>query len=109
MEEETGLPNNLLAPSNYGLSNTWRYWSNPDYDHKYIFTRSHIFLLNTPCLDAKTLDNESFPNLLIRPVFKKVIIPNIRITANNNVLNIFRLNAYTNTYELIYEGRSFTE
>jgi len=109
VDEITGLPDNLLSPNHYGLSNTRRYWSNPDYDHTYVFTRSHIFLLDTPCLDAKTLDCESFPNLLIRPVSKEVVIPSIHITANNNVLNVFRLNAYTNTYELIYEGRSFTE
>ena len=108
---ETGLPNNLLSPDHYGLPLTWRYWSDPDKDNTYIFTRSHIFLLDTPCLDAKTTDRESFPNLLIRPVSKKPPNPEISITINNETgkLNISQLNPYTNQNEIIYEGSDFTE
>jgi inorganic pyrophosphatase/exopolyphosphatase len=111
VDESTGLPNNLLAPNHYGLPDTWRYWSNPDNDNTYVFTRSHIFLLDTPCLDAKTLEHESFPNLLIRPVSAKPPNPKIDVKINGieKTLNIFRNDRFSDNCELIYEGSSFTE
>jgi inorganic pyrophosphatase/exopolyphosphatase len=109
VDSDTGLPDNLLTPNHYGLPNTWRYWSNPDNDNIYVFTRSHIFLLDTPCLDAKTLEHESFPNLLIRPVSKESPAQKIVITGNENKLSIFKREPTTGEYELIYEGSNFTD
>jgi len=104
------LPNNLLTPNHYGLPNTWRYWSNPDSENTYIFTRSHIFLLTTPCLDAKIMEHESFPNLLIRPVSVNPPCPDISvIIGNDGVLNILKLNQFTKKHELIFEGSNFVE
>ena len=62
----TGLPDIVRSSSDTGAS-LWRYWSPPE-SGTYIFTRSHIFLLDRPCLDAKTLPSEAFVNLGIRAV-----------------------------------------
>lgn len=66
IDEQSGLPRAVHNPSEEDKT-LWRYWSPPE-SGTYIFSRSHIFLIGQPCLDAKMLPDESFMNLGIRPV-----------------------------------------
>ena len=83
---KTGLPKIVRLPNEYGNKELWRYWQ-PDSD-LVIFCRSYIFLLDQPCLDGKFHPGESFPNLGIRPVVRKVIEPEVKINWNEKYLDV---------------------
>lgn len=83
---KTGIPNKVRPPSEYGNSNLWRYWE-PDSD-LVIPTRSYIFLLKQPCWDGKFHVKDSFPNLGIRPCYKKLILPKVKINQESKKLEI---------------------
>ena len=86
IDTETGLPKLVRPPNEYGNKELWRYWQ-PDSD-LIIWCRSYIFLLDQPCLDGKFHLGESFPNLGVRPIVKKVVEPEVKINWNEKYLNI---------------------
>jgi hypothetical protein len=87
---KTGIPKKVRPPSEYGNPELWRY-REPDAG-LVIPTRSYIFLLRQPCRDGKFHINDSFPNLGIRPCYKKIILPKIRIsyTRKNIMIQIMK-------------------
>jgi inorganic pyrophosphatase/exopolyphosphatase len=83
---ETGIPKEVRPPSEYGNPELWRYWE-PDSD-LVIPTRSYIFLLKQPCWDGKFHIKDSFPNLGIRPCYKKLTLPVVKVILEKKNLNI---------------------
>jgi len=83
---KTGIPKEVRPPSEYGNSELWRYWE-PD-SNLVIPTRSYIFLLKQPCWDGKFHIGDSFPNLGIRPCYKKLTLPIVKATLGKKKLNI---------------------
>ncbi len=69
IDERSGLPAVIHSPLENG-NLLWRYWSPPE-TGTYVFSRSHIFLIGKPCLDAKMMPDESLVNLGIRTVKKE--------------------------------------
>lgn len=88
INEETGLPNSVRKPNEYGNKALWRYWSFPEDNEEYVLTRSHIFLLNTSCLDGKVYVTDKFPNLSFRLVRDENIIPIIEYEYKNKTITI---------------------
>ncbi len=66
---ESGLPAVVYSPDEAGES-LWRYWSPPE-KGTYVFSRSHIFLIDKPCIDAKALPDEAYINIGIRATLEK--------------------------------------
>ncbi len=83
---KTGIPKKVKPPTEYGNSELWRYWE-PDSD-LVIPTRSYIFLLKQPCWDGKFHIGDSFPNLGIRPCYKKLISPRVKVILEKKKLTI---------------------
>lgn len=86
IDRKTGLPKIVRPPDEYGNPELWRYWQ-PD-SNDVLFCRSFIFLLNQPCLDGKFHLGESYPNLGVRPVRKKIIPPRVACDFDNEVLRV---------------------
>ena len=83
---DTGFPNSVENPRNYGDKRVWRYWS-PDAD-VCIPTRGHIFLLNQPSFDMKIHPDDALPNLGIRPCCKEVKPPVVEIKKDENGVSV---------------------
>ncbi len=105
----TGLPKEIKSPDEYYNKSLWRYWSPPRSGETYVFSRSHIFLLNQPCLDAKTRLNEGYASLGIRLVRDNNIKYDIDIETKENELLIFYKSEYDDKRELLYKDSNFTE
>lgn len=80
INEESGFPNVVQNPRQYGDKRVWRYWS-PDAP-LCIATRGHIFLLNQPSFDTKIHPDDALPNLGIRCCRRKVIPPTVEIVED---------------------------
>ncbi|MDO8459704.1 MAG: DHH family phosphoesterase [Nanoarchaeota archaeon] len=81
---ETGIPKKAFSPDNYDNRELWRYWQP---DAELVFPcRSYIFLLKQPCWDGKFHIKDSFPNLGIRPVLEKPLIPKVDMEYNKDEL-----------------------
>lgn len=86
IDPKTGIPKSVRLPNEYGNKELWRYWS-PDTDFV-IPTRSFIFLLNQPCWDGKVHPEDSFPNLGVRPCYKKQPLPLVSFKHKKNILTL---------------------
>lgn len=106
---ETGLPLRIKSPDEYYNKSLWRYWSPPKNGDIYVFSRSHIYLLGQPCLDAKTHLNEGFANLGIRLVRDNNIKYNIDIEIKDKELLIFYKSEYDDNRILLYSDSNFIE
>ncbi|MBO4899172.1 MAG: hypothetical protein J5509_02675 [Lachnospiraceae bacterium] len=106
---DTGLPRRIRKPNEYDDKSLWRYWSPPDREHVYVFSRSHIFLLAQSSLDAKTYPDEGFSNLGIRPVRDENIRFDLRITDSDGAIRIYYKSEYDDGRQLIYEAGDFIE
>jgi inorganic pyrophosphatase/exopolyphosphatase len=89
----TGLPSIVHSPNEFSNPLLWRYWSFPKDGNEYALIRSHIFLLDRPCLDGKVKTNERFPNLGVRLIYSNVALPEIefrhtKIIANGKEIKI---------------------
>lgn len=102
IDKVTGLPNCIFNAANYHDKSLWRYWS-PLSDKIYVFSRSYIFLLQQPCLDAKSTPEESFVNVGIRPIRDSNLKVDVKIELNNKSLFIKYKSEYDDNYEVIYE------
>ena len=105
----SGLPSKIKSPNEYYNKSLWRYWSPPKDGDTYVFSRSYIFLLGQPCLDAKTHLNESFANLGIRLVRDNNIDYEIEIEDNNRELLIYYKSEYDDIKTLLYADSNFIE
>ncbi len=101
IDEATGLPECIFSAANYEDKSLWRYWSPPG-DKCYIFSRSYIFLLSQPCLDAKATPEESFVNMGIRPVRAKQPIVEVEIIAENGRLLLKGKSEFDREFKVIY-------
>ncbi len=104
----TGLPKEIKSPNEYYNKSLWRYWSPPQDGHTYVFSRSFIFLLGQPCLDAKVYLDEGFANLGIRPVKEKNLEFEVEIEIKNRELFIYYKSEYENK-KIIYNDSNFLE
>ncbi|MDP1814550.1 MAG: DHH family phosphoesterase [Leadbetterella sp.] len=86
INKETGIPEKIRDPRQYGDKELWRYWS-PDADLVSV-TRGHIFLLGQPALDTKIYLDEALPNLGIRPCCKEVKTPSVIIDDSGKDIKI---------------------
>lgn len=101
IDGDTGLPSQIFSAANYHDKSLWRYWS-PMADKTYIFSRSYIFLLQQPCLDAKSTPEESFVNIGIRPVRDKNLEVDVVIEQKNQSLILKYKSEYDEDYEVVY-------
>lgn len=102
IDKKTGLPSQIFSAANYHDKSLWRYWS-PMADKTYIFSRSYIFLLQQPCLDAKATPEESFVNMGIRPVRDTNLEVEVIIERKNQSLIMKYKSEYDDEYEVVYE------
>ena len=109
IDPATGLPTRIRKPNEYDDKSLWRYWSPPDKQNVYVFSRSHIFLLAQPSLDAKTFPDEGFSNLGIRPVRYDNIRFDLDITDSDGAIRIFYRSEYDDEKQMIYEAGDFIE
>jgi hypothetical protein len=72
-------------------------------DKTYIFSRSYIFLLQQPCLDAKSMPEESFVNIGIRPVRDNNLMVEVNIEMMNQSLVMKYKSEYDDSYAVVYE------
>ena len=105
----TGLPSKIKSPNEYYNKSLWRYWSPPETGDTYVFSRSYIFLLGQPCLDAKTHLNEGFANLGIRLVRDNNINYEIEIESSESELSIYYKSEYDEEKSLLYIDSNFVE
>ena len=105
----SGLPSKIKSPNEYYNKSLWRYWSPPKDGNTYVFSRSYIFLLGQPCLDAKTHLNEGFANLGIRLVRDNNIGYEIEIKDKNHELLIYYKSEYDDEKTLLYIDSNFIE
>lgn len=98
----TGLPSRIFSAANYHDKSLWRYWS-PMADKTYIFSRSYIFLLQQPCLDAKTKPEECFVNIGVRPVRYNNLKVDVNIETMNQSLVMKYKSEYDDSYVVVYE------
>lgn len=101
VDEKTGLPSHIFGAANYADKSLWRYWSPPG-DKTYIFSRSYIFLLSQPCLDAKATPEESFVNMGIRPVRKRKPDMEVQIIVEPGKLILQGKSEYDRAFTTIY-------
>jgi hypothetical protein len=101
IDNDTGLPSRIFSAANYHDKSLWRYWS-PMTDKNYIFSRSYIFLLQQPCLDAKATPEECFINVGIRPVRDTNLNIDVIIELNNQALIMKYKSEYDYSYETVY-------
>lgn len=102
IDKETGLPSQIFSAENYHDKSLWRYWS-PMADKTYVFSRSYIFLLQQPCVDAKSAPGESFVNIGIRPVRETNLAVDVLIERKNKSLVLKYKSEYDDDYEVVYE------
>lgn len=102
IDPDTGLPGRIFSAANYRDKNLWRYWS-PMEDKTYIFSRTYIFLLQQPCLDAKVTPEESFVNMGIRPVRNRNLKVDVKIETVQSRLVMTYKSEYDKIYRVIYE------
>lgn len=107
IDRNTGLPMKVHAPNEINPY-FWRYWS-PASDDLYLFSRSYIFLLSQPCLDAKTKLSEGFASMGIRLVRDSNLKINIRIETDRNTLKLYYSSEMEPSEILIYQAGSFAE
>lgn len=106
---KTGLPKEIKSPNEYYNKSLWRYWSPPKTGDTYVFSRSYIFLLSQPCLDAKTFLNEGFANLGIRLTRDKNMDYEIEIVEKESQLLIYYKSEYDDKKNILYEDSNFIE
>ena len=108
IDEMSGLPTYVHNPDDYENKKLWRYWS-PPAQGTYVFSRSHIFLIDQPCLDAKMMPTEAFINLGMRLVRDICPAVDVRIEVQNSDLVLMSKSEFDEAYQEIFRDRGFAE